>query len=137
MSWPTWQASMMSLQTTLRGLRSIRISVLPNSQRKEFTNFDKFKFTLKAKTGKEVSVQAYDCGSDSLYVTVSDADGKELFSHFMPDDNDKAHVAVLEANAWQITLMDKEAKDIATIDITIAVLSVAEYLTPLMKEQLS
>ncbi|KAL7513485.1 hypothetical protein ACHAWX_000773 [Stephanocyclus meneghinianus] len=125
---------------------------------KEFTDFDKVKFTIKTKTGKEVSVQADRCGGDTSYAMVSDADGKELFRHSMPDDDDKANVAVLEAKypgampyffsqdpdyvtvkerVAKHTVTGEEAKDIATIDIAIAALSVAEYLTPLMKEQLS
>lgn len=125
---------------------------------KEFTDFDKVKFTIKTKTGKEVSVQANRCGGDTSYAMVSDADGKELFRHSMPDDDDKANVAVLEAKypgampyffsqdpdyitvkerVAKHTVTGEEAKDIATIDIAIAALSVAEYLTPLMQKELS
>merc|ERR1719296_225183 len=52
---------------------------------KDFTDFDRIKFTIKTKTGKEVSVQADRCGGDTSYATVSDSDGKELFRHSMPD----------------------------------------------------
>ncbi|KAL3775031.1 hypothetical protein ACHAWO_007216 [Cyclotella atomus] len=125
---------------------------------KEFTDFDKVKFTIKTKTGKEVSVQADRCGGDTSYAMVTDADGNELFRHSMPDEDDKANVAVLEAkypgampyffsqDPDYITVKERvakhavtgeEAKDIATIDIAIAALSVAEYLTPLMQEKLS
>ena len=125
---------------------------------KEFTDFDRVKFTIKTKTGKEVSVQADRCGGDTSYAMVTNADGKELFRHSMPDEDDKANVAVLEAkypgampyffsqDPDYVTVKERvarhavtgeEAKDIATIDIAIAALSVAEYLTPLMKEKLS
>jgi len=125
---------------------------------KEWTDFDKIKFTIKTKTGKEVSVQADRCGGDVSYAMVSDATGNELFRHSMPDEEDKANVSVLEAKypgampyffsqdpdyttvkerVSKFCATGEEAKDIATIDIAIAALSVAEYLTPLLREQLS
>merc|ERR1711971_1139820 len=52
----------------------------------DFTDFDKIKFTIKTKTGKEVSVQADRCGGDVSWGMVSDANGKELFRHSMPDE---------------------------------------------------
>lgn len=131
---------------------------LPGPSGKEFTDFDKVKFTIKTKTGKEVSVQADRCGGDKSYAKVSDADGNELFRHSMPDEEDEANVAVLEQkypgampyffsqDPDYITVKERvaklcatgeEAKDIATIDIAIAALSVAEYLTPLMKSELA
>ena len=64
---------------------------------KEWTDFDKIKFTIKTKTGKEVSVQADQCGVDTSYAMVSNVDGKELFRHCMPDEEDKANVSILEA----------------------------------------
>merc|ERR1719251_627337 len=123
---------------------------------KEWTDFDKAKFTIKTKNGKEVSVQADRCGGDVSYAMVSDANGKELFRHSMPDEADKANVSVLEAkypgampyffsqDPDYITVKERvsklcakgeEAKDIATIDIAINALEVGEYLTPLMKEK--
>mmetsp|Transcript_8209 Transcript_8209/g.16852 ORF Transcript_8209/g.16852 Transcript_8209/m.16852 type:complete len:394 (+) Transcript_8209:109-1290(+) len=124
---------------------------------KEWTDFDKIKFTIKTKTGKEVSVQADRCGGDTSYAMVSDADGIELFRHSMPDEEDKANVSVLEVkypgampyffsqDPDYITVKERvaklcatgeEAKEIATIDIAIAALSVAEYLTPVLREKL-
>ena len=124
---------------------------------KDFTDFDKIKFTIKTKTGKEVSVQADRCGGDVSFAKVSDADGNEMFRHSMPDEEDEANVSVLEAkypgampyffsqDPDYITVKERvakfcatgeEAKDIATIDIAIAALSVAEYLTPLMQKEL-
>jgi len=60
-----------------------------------FQDFDKIKFTIKTKTGKEVSVQADRCGGDTSYAKV-EKDGKEVFRHSMPDEEDKANVSVLE-----------------------------------------
>jgi predicted dehydrogenase len=62
---------------------------------KDFTDFDKIKFTIKTKTGKEVSVQADRCGGDVSYAMVEKG-GKEVFRHSMPDEDDKANVSVLE-----------------------------------------
>merc|ERR1739844_600803 len=63
----------------------------------DFTDFDKIKFTIKTKTGKEVSVQADRCGGDTSYATVTNTTGEELFRHSMPDEEDLANVKVLEA----------------------------------------
>jgi hypothetical protein len=65
------------------------------SSGKEFTDFDKIKFTITTKSGKTVSVQADRCGGDTSYAKV-EKDGVEVFRHSMPDDDDKANVAVLE-----------------------------------------
>merc|ERR1712029_1214818 len=63
----------------------------------EFTDFDKIKFTIKTKTGKEVSVAADRCGGTDSYATVTDPSGKEVFRYWMPDDEDKATVKELQA----------------------------------------
>jgi hypothetical protein len=76
----------------------------------------------------------------------------------MPDEEDKANVAVLEKeypgamlyffsqDPDYITLKERvakhcatvtEAEGVATIDIAVETLRVAEYLTPVLKEQLS
>jgi predicted dehydrogenase len=124
---------------------------------KEWTDFDKIKFTIKTKTGKEVSVQADRCGGDTSYATVSNAAGEELFRHSMPDEDDTANVKVLEAkypgampyffsqDPDYTTVKERvssfaangtEAKGIATIDIACETLRVAEYLVPVLQEQL-
>ena len=63
---------------------------------KDFTDFDKIKFTIKTKSGKEVSAQADRCGGNTSYATV-EIDGKEAFRHEMPDEEDMANVKQLEA----------------------------------------
>jgi len=124
---------------------------------KEFTDFDKVKFTIKTKTGKQVSVQADRCGGATSYAMVSDADGNEVFRHCMPDEEDEANVSVLEAKypgampyffsqdpdyttvkerVAKLCATGEEAKDIATIDIAISALQIAEYLTPMMQKEL-
>jgi len=134
------------------------LQTLQGPSGKDFTDFDKVKFTIKTKTGKIVSVQADRCGGDVSYATVSDESGAELFRHCMPDEEDEGNVSVLQAkypgampyffsqDPDYITVKERvarlcavgdEATDIATIDIAIAALEVGEYLTTLMKERLS
>lgn len=124
---------------------------------KEWTDFDKIKFTIKTKTGKEVSVAADRCGGEVSYAKVSDSNGKELFRHEMPDEDDKANVSVLKAkypgampyffsqDPDYIVVKERvanfcangvEAKGIATVDIACETLKVAEYLTPTLKKQM-
>merc|ERR1712071_715860 len=125
---------------------------------KDFTDFDKAKFTLRTKTGKSVSVQADRCGGDVSYAMVTDAAGKELFRHSMPDAEDEANVAVLEAKypgampyffsqdpdyttvkgrVANFCANGVEATGVATIEIACETLKVAEYLTPTLREQLA
>jgi predicted dehydrogenase len=124
---------------------------------KEYTDFDKIKFTIKTKNGKEVSVQADRCGGSDSYATVSDKSGEEVFRYYMPDEEDKVHVKELQAkyptampyfftqDPDYITVKERVAKHtvdgqpaegIATIQIAIDTLKVAEYLTPILQEQL-
>lgn len=124
---------------------------------KEWTDFDKIKFTIKTKTGKEVSVQADRCGGDTSYAMVTNAAGEELFRHSMPDEEDKANVDVLEKKypgampyffsqdpdyktvkerVAAFCATGEEAKGVATIDIACETLRVAEYLVPVLQEQL-
>jgi hypothetical protein len=151
------------------------------SSGKEFTDFDKIKFTITTKTGQTVSVQADRCGGDTSYAKVEDSDGNEVFRHSMPDEDDKANVAVLEQeypgamvcytvflsvvspscltpfilthkqpyffsqDPDYITVKERVANfcangvpadGVATIDIAVETLRVAEYLTPTLQEQL-
>mmetsp|Transcript_42722 Transcript_42722/g.48552 ORF Transcript_42722/g.48552 Transcript_42722/m.48552 type:complete len:371 (+) Transcript_42722:136-1248(+) len=122
----------------------------------EFTDFDKIKFTIKTKTGKAVSVQADRCGGDTSYAKV-EKDDVEVFRHSMPDEEDKANVEALEIeypgampyffsqDPDYITVKERvskfcangvEAEGVATIDIALKTLQVAEYLTPILTEQL-
>jgi len=125
---------------------------------KEWTDFDKIKFTIKTKCGKEVSVQADRCGGDTSFATVTDKSGKELFKHSMPDEDDEANVAVLEKkypgampyffsqDPDYTTVKEKvaafcakgsEPEGIATIDIACETLRVAEFLVPELQGQLA
>ena len=133
------------------------LQTLPGPSGKEFTDFDKIKFTIKTKTGQEVSVQADRCGGSDSYAKV-DAGGEEVFRYWMPDDEDKIHVKELEAkyptampyfftqDPDYITVKERVAKHtvdgqpaegVATIGIAVETLKVAEYLTPELQKQLS
>ena len=79
--------------TADKGFSSVQTLKGPSG--KEFTDFDKIKFTIKTKTGKEVSCQADRCGGTTSYAKVEKG-GKEVFRHSMPDEEDLANVAALE-----------------------------------------
>lgn len=123
---------------------------------KAFTDFDKIKFTIKTKTGKEVSVQADRCGGNTSYAKV-EKDGEEVFRHEMPDEEDMANVEKLEKeypgampyffvqDPDYITVKErvaaycatgKPATGVADIEIAVETLRVAEYLTPTMQKEL-
>lgn len=123
----------------------------------DYTDFDKIKFTIKTKTGKEVSVAADRCGGTDSYATVADASEEEVFRYYMPDDEDKVLVKELEEKypdampyfftqdpdyitvkerVAKHTVDGKPAEGVATIQIAIDTLKVAEYLTPILQEQL-
>jgi len=123
----------------------------------DFTDFDKIKFTITTKSGNSVSVQADRCGGDVSYAAVADASGKEAFRHSMPDEDDKANVSVLQKeypgampyffsqDPDYITVKERvasfcangtEATGIASIDVAVQTLRVAEYLTPTLTKQL-
>jgi len=133
------------------------LQTLPGPSGKDYTDFDKIKFTIKTKTGKEVSVAADRCGGTDSYATVSDASGEEAFRYYMPDEEDKKLVEELTAqyptampyfftqDPDYITVKERVAKHtvdgepadgIATIGIAVETLKVAEYLTPILQEQL-
>ena len=125
---------------------------------KEFTDFDKLKFTIKTKMGAQVSVAADRCGGDdSVGIVTDEASGKETFRYSMPDDEDLANIPNLEARCPgampyfyvqdpdYATLKERIAKNcvdgtpaegVASIDVAIETLKVAEYLTPLLQKQL-
>lgn len=122
----------------------------------DFTDFDKIKFTITTKSGNCVSVQADRCGGDVSWAQV-DLNGAEAFRHSMPDEEDKANVEVLQKeypgampyffsqDPDYITVKEKVAdfcangtapEGIATIDVAVETLRVAEYLKPTLEKQL-
>lgn len=128
------------------------------SSGKEFTDFDKLKFTIHTQEGAQVSVAADRCGGDDSVGIVTDATGKEMFRYSMPDED---HVqnnipdlekrcpgampyfyvqdpdyATLKERIAKHCLDGTPAEGVATIDVAIETLKVAEYLTPLLQKQL-
>jgi predicted dehydrogenase len=133
------------------------MQTLPGPSGKEWTDFNKIKFTIKTKTGAEVSVQGDRCGGSDSFATVADTDNKEVFRYYMPDEEDKVMVAQLEKQyptampyfftqdpdyvtvkerVAKHTVDGKPADGVATIGIAVETLKVAEYLTPMLQEQL-
>ena len=123
----------------------------------EFTDFDKLKFKIRTKSGTEVSIAADRCGGDDSLGIVTDAEGKELARYTMPDAEDAETIKNAEkriAGAMPYfyvqdpdygTLKQRVAKSImgggpadgvATIDVAVETLKVAEYLTPILQKQL-
>ena len=132
------------------------MQTLPGPSGKDFTDFDKIKFTIKTKTGKEVSVAADRCGGTDSYATVTDGD-EEVFRYYMPDEEDKVKVQELtekyptampyfftqdpdyvtvKERVAKHTVTGEEAEGVATIGVAVETLRVAEYLTPTLMEQL-
>lgn len=126
---------------------------------KPFTDFSKLKFTITTKSGSEVSIAADRCGGDDSVGIITDHEGKELIRYTMPDDEDAATIKSAEdriagampyfyvqdpdycklkqkvANA--IAENDLAAAEgVATLDVAVETLKVAEYLTPLLMGQL-
>merc|ERR1712160_1679 len=123
----------------------------------DVTDFDKIKFTITTNNGNTVSVAADRCGGTDSYATVADTEGKEVFRYYMPDEEDKVLVKELEAKyptampyfftqdpdyitvkerVAKHTVDGKPAEGIADLQVAIDTLKVAEYLTPILTEQL-
>ena len=122
------------------------------------TDFSKVGFTIKTTAGKSITVKADRCGGSCSYAVVSVA-GKEAFRSVTPDAKLKERVDQQQAadpemmpyfflqsdDYWTLKQRVLEhvagrpgaPRGIATIDIAIETLKVAEYLTPLLKARLS
>lgn len=124
----------------------------------DFTDFDKIKFKITTKNGKEASVAADRCGGDDSAGIVTDSEtAKELARFTMPDVDAVANIPKLEKlhpgaqpyfftqDPDYCTLKERVAKacvdgtepeGVASLDVAIKSLKVAEYLTPILQEQL-
>lgn len=131
-----------------------KVQTLKGPSGQEFTDFSRVKFTIKTWMGTLVTLVADRCGgSDSYGVVKSASSAKELFRYDLPDEDDKVTVAELgrrfpdampyflsqdndyvtlkEAAAkFCLTKDESEVSDVASIDVGIETLKVAEYLTP-------
>ena len=129
----------------------------PSSGNK-FTDFDKLRFKLLTKDGVEINIAADRCGGDDSVGIITDAQtGNELARFSMPDEATIANIPALkekygDAMPYFFTqdpdylklktlvvsnfVHGTPATGVADIDIAIETLKVAEYLTPILQEQL-
>lgn len=124
-----------------------------------FTDFDMLKFEIVTLEGKKASVAADRCGGDDSVGIVTNRDGTELARFSMPDADAVANMPNLQAKypgampyfftqdpdyACIKELVAKYCVEggsspagVATLQVAIDTLKVAEYLTPLLQSQLS
>ncbi|KAL3905665.1 MAG: hypothetical protein SGARI_004350 [Bacillariaceae sp.] len=134
------------------------LKTLKGPSGKPFTDFDRLKFKVVTTAGIEINVAADRCGGDDSVGVVTEADsGKELAKFSMPDDDAIANIPNLKATTGdampyfftqdpdylqlkklvvQNIVKGSPADGVATIDVAIDTLKVAEYLTPILQEQL-
>jgi predicted dehydrogenase len=125
---------------------------------KNFSDFDKLKFKVITKAGVEINVAADRCGGDDSVGIVTDAEsGEELARFSMPDEEAISNIPLLrekigdampyfftqdpdylklKALVCQNIVHGTPAEGVATIDVAIETLKVAEYLTPILQLQL-
>ncbi|KAL3794744.1 hypothetical protein HJC23_012754 [Cyclotella cryptica] len=122
-----------------------------------FTDFDKLKFAITTKEGRVISILADRCGGDDSLGIVTDPEGKELVRFSMPDKEDATAIENAKEripgampyfymqDPDYFTLKQRVAKSIldgtapegvATIDVAVETLRVAEHLTPILQKQL-
>ena len=125
-----------------------------------FTDFDAIGFTLTTTEGRTVSVYADRCGDaggGGYSEAIVSLNGQEKFRSMTPDDELKAIVSAKQANNpdWMpyfhlqhddyVTLKERVCKSIlegkkpegiATIEVAIETLKVAEFLTPTLRKEL-
>ena len=126
----------------------------------DFTDFSKVDFTITTNAGKKVSIFADRCGGNGCEAVVRDADGNEVFKSTLPDAEIAAEMAANEAAHpdWMpyFFLQERDYRTlknlcaahvgarepggpdgVATIEIAIEALKLAEYLTPELEKQLA
>ena len=134
-----------------------RMQTLPGPSGKDFTDFSKLKFTITTKSGDEVAIAADRCGGDDSIGLVTDKEGNELVRYTMPDSEDSAAIEdaekgipgampyfyvqhpdylKLKQRVAQAVANGGSAEGVATIDVAVETLRVAECLTPTLMEQL-
>lgn len=130
---------------------------LPGPSGEDFTDFDKLKFTITTKCGKTVSVAADRCGGDDSVGIVMNSSGKELARFTMPNEDDATAIAeaekkitgampyfyvqdpdysALKQRVAKAVVEGVAAEGVGTIDVAVETLKVAEYLTPILTQQL-
>jgi hypothetical protein len=122
------------------------------------TDFAKLDFTLTTDAGRSVRIFADRCGGNGCEAIVSDAAGAEVFRSALPDAEIAAEMAANEAAHpdWMpyFFLQERDYRNlkercsahvasgaastpagIATIDIAIEALKLAEHLTPILQQR--
>lgn len=129
------------------------------SSGQSFTDFDKLKFEIVTKSGQKAKVAADRCGGDdSVAIVTKESNGAELARFSMPDDAAVANIPNLQAkypgampyfftqDPDYATIKELVANycvsgtaptGVATLQVAIDTLKVAEYLTPLLQSQLA
>ena len=125
----------------------------------DFTDFSKVDFTITTNAGKKVSIFADRCGGNGCAAVVRDADGNQVFKSTLPDDEIAAEMAANEAAHpdWMpyFFLQERDYRNlkemcaahigagesgapegVATIEIAIEALRLAEALTPKLEKLL-
>jgi len=128
---------------------------------KEFTDFSKVGFTIETKDGNVITLYIDRCGSDSggNSIAIVSKDGKEVFRAETPDEELKKYCEqaakedpemmpyfflqsddykTLKSLATEAVLSGSKAppEGMATIEIAVDALKVAEYLTPVLQQAL-
>jgi predicted dehydrogenase len=127
---------------------------------KAFTDFRSLKFAIETQDGQKVSIAADRCGGDDSVAIVSNAKGEEVAHFTMPDEATVSNIPHLQQQYGKDTMPYFFAQDpdylrlkqllvnylldggnsslegVATIDVAIESLKVADYLTPILQEQL-
>mmetsp|Transcript_12531 Transcript_12531/g.18399 ORF Transcript_12531/g.18399 Transcript_12531/m.18399 type:complete len:382 (+) Transcript_12531:34-1179(+) len=129
------------------------------SSGKKFTDFNKLKFEIITKDGISVNVAADRCGGDdSVAIVTANDDNTELARYTMPDKATIDNIPLLQSKYGNEAMPYFFAQDpdycklkqlvvnhllhgfaldgVATINVAAETLKVAEYLTPLLQEQL-
>lgn len=130
---------------------------LKGSDGKSYTDFSKLKFTITTNDGNSVSIAADRCGGDDSVGIVTDSNGKELVRYTMPDEEDADTIKAaeeqvkgampyfyvqspdyqtLKQRVAKAVATSQPAEGVATIESAVETLKIAEYLTPLLIEQL-
>ena len=155
----------LALAVTFYGVRADNIvAVVPNRANSRVatlggrTDFAKLDFTLTTDAGRSVRIFADRCGGNGCEAIVSDAAGAEVFRSALPDAEIAAEMAANEAAHpdWMpyFFLQERDYRNlkercsahvasgaastpagIATIDIAIEALKLAEHLTPILQQR--
>lgn len=156
-----WGVTVDNIETVIPDPEFSSCQTLTGPSGKEFTDFSKVGFTIETKDGKTISLKIDRCGSDAggNSMAIVSKDGKEIFRAETPDEELQGVVtAQSQADPEMMPYFFLQHQDyitlkklstthvlegregapegMATIDIAVDALKVAEYLTPLLQKAL-